>query len=130
MPRRTILFLPVPADVEDLVQVLTDVARGWAAAKAEVSPDGMLAVTASRRRAQRPAPGEEPDDEEVDGQRFAPGTIFSIDVTETPPAPTPIVPQPAEPPLSGQVIPAEPGEPLDPYEHDEPAHDGSLALVD
>lgn len=62
MARRVVLAIPIPAEVEDVLQILSDVARGWAAAKVET--DGsMLTVTASRRRAQRPAPDEEPDED-------------------------------------------------------------------
>lgn len=74
MARRTILAVPIPADVEDVLQILSDVARGWAAAKVET--DGsMLTVTASRRRAQRPAPDEEPDEDYAPPQLVMPGSV-------------------------------------------------------
>ena len=68
MARRTVVAIPMPADIEDLLQVLTDVGRGWAAARLEIGPvtidgDPMLILTASRRRAQRPTPGEDLDEE-------------------------------------------------------------------
>jgi hypothetical protein len=59
MPRRTVLAIPLPADV----------AKGWAAARVENGPvlengEAMLVISASRRRAQKPAPDEEPDEDE------------------------------------------------------------------
>jgi hypothetical protein len=68
MARRTVLAVPMPADLDDLLQVLTDVGQGWAGAKVELGPvtvdgDTLLILTASRRRAQRPAPGEEIDED-------------------------------------------------------------------